>query len=291
MIQNNQSENVSMKSKSTPTSDTYDSILQAYDFFNQALFDSQLPKVIITYHRQRRVMGYTSIARWVNSERECIDELAVNPEYFAKYPLVEICQTLCHEMTHIWQAHYGTPGRRGYHNTQWAKKMISIGLMPSSTSKPGGSTTGESMMDYILEEGAFLYHCRELVSQGYQLPWVDRYPVFRHDVPILAFTASDDAIELDKNFHPKKSHSKQSVAYRSESEMLESPLLDEMKLDETKNLDADTALTVSTLLTSKPPQKSGRVKYCCKSCQILVWGKPGLKLGCLDCNIQLQEVS
>ena len=82
-------------------------------------------------------MGYASIGRWVNEKRQYVDELAVNPEYFAKYPLIEICQTLCHEMAHIWQAHYGSPGRRGYHNAQWAKKMVQIGLIPSSTGKPG----------------------------------------------------------------------------------------------------------------------------------------------------------
>jgi len=283
-----------MKNTNTPTSDTYDSILQAYDFFNQALFENKLPKVIITYHRQRRVMGYASIARWVNSERECVDELAVNPEYFAKYPLVEICQTLCHEMTHIWQAHFGKPGRRGYHNTQWADKMMNIGLMPSSTSKPGGIKTGEAMMDYILIDGAFLSRCRELVGQGYKIPWVDRYPVFRHHVPILAFTTSGDAVELDNNFYPKKSHTRTTLAYRTENELQKSSPLVETGIDEAETLELNAAQTVPELyplLTPRPAHKSGRVKYCCKSCGILVWGKPALKIGCLDCNLQMQEVT
>lgn len=283
-----------MKNNGTPTTDTYDSILQAYDFFNQALFENKLPKVIVTYHRQRRVMGYASIARWVNSERECVDELAVNPEYFAKYPLVEICQTLCHEMTHIWQAHFGKPGRRGYHNTQWANKMVSIGLMPSSTSKPGGIKTGEAMMDYILLDGAFLSHCRELVAQGYKLPWVDRYPVFRHQVPVVAYTTSGDAVELDNKFFPKKNHTKTAVACRTENELQEPTLLVEAGIDEAEALNPNVEQIVPELyplLTPRRTHKSGRVKYCCKSCGILVWGKPALKIGCLECNLQMQEAT
>jgi len=283
-----------MKNTNIPTFDTYSTILQAYNFFNQALFDDKLPQLIVTYHRQRQVMGYASIARWVNSKHECIDELAVNPEYFAKYPLIEICQTLCHEMAHIWQAHFGTPGRRGYHNTQWAKKMTSIGLMPSSTSKPGGSKTGEAMMDYILIDGDFLKHCRKLVEQGFMLPWVDRYPVFRHDIPILAFTSSDDSIELDKNFYPKKRHKNIKSANRTDSELSKSPFMVKKETTEDVNYNFTTMPINSQLypmLSSKPAQKSGRVKYSCKSCHILVWGKPALRIGCLDCNIQMKEVN
>ena len=275
-----------------PTVDTYDAILQAYDFFNQALFDDQLPTVIVTHHRQRRIMGYASIARWINSNQDFVDELAVNPEYFAKYPLVEICQTLCHEMTHIWQAHFGKPGRRGYHNKQWAKKMIHIGLMPSSTSKPGGDMTGEAMMDYMLLDGPFLKSCRELVRQGYHIPWIDRYPVFRHDVPILAFTESGDAVELDKHFEAKKTIKTSQNAQRTDREAAPSSHLKIMDMDATKRFELNDEYSDSERypeFTTKPPTKAGRVKYSCKSCNINVWGKPSLKIGCLNCNIQMHE--
>ncbi len=282
-----------MKELNTPTSDTYNAILHAYDFFNQALFENKLPKVIITYHRQRRIMGYASIGRWVNSKQEFIDELSVNPEYFAKYPLLEICQTLCHEMVHIWQAHFGKPSRRGYHNKEWSEKMESIGLMPSSTSKPGGNKTGEIMMDYAIIDGHFMKHCQELINSGYALPWVDRYPVFRIEVPVLAFTLSGTPVELNKKCLPKNT----LIAARSsleEKNIIESGFIDEESdANEIGSFVIEPIIAATEqyqMLTSKPVSKSGRRKYACKFCSILVWGKPGLNLGCLDCNLQLQVV-
>ncbi len=277
-----------------PTTESYDSILQAYDFFNQALFDNKLPDVIITYHRQRKVMGYASIGRWVNSKRQYVDELAVNPEYFAKYPLIEICQTLCHEQVHIWQAHFGKPSRRGYHNKEFARKMKSIGLMPSSTGQPGGSETGESMMDYVLVDGIFLDSFRELVGQEYKIPWVDRYPVFRQEAPVCAFSKTGEAIELDKKFNSKRRGETASLSLDTSDEVSQNIMIENGQFNETLLTQAFEDAIASAedfpVLTSKPVHKSGRVKYRCNSCRIQTWGKPSLRIGCLDCDIQMVEI-
>lgn len=58
-------------------------------------------------------------------------------------------------MCHQWQFYFGTPSRKGYHNWEWATKMIEIGLQPSSTGEPGGRQTGQSMSDYIISGGKF----------------------------------------------------------------------------------------------------------------------------------------
>ena len=42
---------------------------------------------------------------------------------------------LAHEMTHLWQFHYGKPSRSGYHNKQQANIMGSMGSMPPDTAK------------------------------------------------------------------------------------------------------------------------------------------------------------
>jgi hypothetical protein len=41
-------------------------------------------------------------------------------------------------MAHLWQWEFGSPYKNGYHNTEWAGKMIEIGLMPSDTGLPNG---------------------------------------------------------------------------------------------------------------------------------------------------------
>lgn len=45
----------------------------------------------------------------------------------------DILSTLLHEMVHHWQYRFGTPGRRGYHNIEFAAKMLEVGLHASDT--------------------------------------------------------------------------------------------------------------------------------------------------------------
>ena len=116
-----------------PTPATYHQLQTAYDWFNENLFEQALPDCLITLQRKSRAMGYYSPQRWTNAHGEKTDEIALNPAYFANHSLKELLQTLVHEMCHQWQQHFGKPSRNGYHNRQWADKMESVGLMPSST--------------------------------------------------------------------------------------------------------------------------------------------------------------
>jgi len=142
-----------MSRPSTPTAQNYAELQTAYDHFNQALFDGALPTCLITLQREKRTCGYFSSQRFADLDGRTTDEIALNPAYFAVVPLVETMQTLVHEMAHLWQSHFGSPGRSRYHNGEWADKMEAIGLMPSSTGKPGGRRTGDRMADYAIEGG------------------------------------------------------------------------------------------------------------------------------------------
>lgn len=164
-----------MTSQTPPTATQYSRLQQAYDFFNAELFGGQLPPCLITLQRQKRVMGYFSRRRFVDAEMNFTDEIAMNPEFFGREVVVEVLQTIVHEMCHLWQCHFGKPGRRAYHNQEWADKMESIGLMPSSTGKPGGSRTGEKMGDYPIDGGAFLEAAQRLLAEEFDIPWADRY--------------------------------------------------------------------------------------------------------------------
>jgi len=109
-------------------------------------------------------MGHYSYQKWFHIDDQETDELAINPTMFTRYPLLEICQTIVHEMVHGWQYHQGEPSERNYHNREWADKMISIGLMPSSTGAPGGKEVGQKMSDYPLKGGVFLNASEELIN-------------------------------------------------------------------------------------------------------------------------------
>lgn len=158
-----------------PTPQTYSELQQAYDHFNLHLFDNQLPLCIITLQREKRTMGYFAPDRFVDRDGTPTDEIALNPHYIDITDITETMQTLVHEMVHQWQEHYGSTCRRTYHNKQWADKMESIGLMPSSTGKPGGKRTGQKMADYPIEGGPFLAALDELTSNDFKLSWRDRF--------------------------------------------------------------------------------------------------------------------
>ena len=118
--------------------------------------------------------GYFSGDRWGNSDGETRDEIALNPEHFSTRSIEEVLSTLVREMVHLWQHHFGKPGRRRYHNKQWALKMDSVGLGPSDTGRPGGNRTGESMSHYIIKHGPYAKSAAKLIKNGFELSWVDR---------------------------------------------------------------------------------------------------------------------
>lgn len=241
-----------------PTVETYAELQFAYDTFNRRLFDNQLPDCLITLQREKRTYGYFSADRFGNRQGDTVGEIALNPTYFAVVPLVEIMQTLAHEQTHIWQQHFGNPGRGRYHNEEFANKLESIGLMPSSTGQPGGKHTGDSMADYAIEGGLFLQVCRELLTQDYKISWYDRF------APPEAVKAGQSSFGLSLDL-PASGVS----------------------------IPATSGIRLATALTDTPAgavNKSNRSKYTC-SCDISVWGKPRLTIICGQCGRAFAEVS
>jgi predicted SprT family Zn-dependent metalloprotease len=152
------------------TSTEYAAFQAAYDFYNQALFADKLPQCLITLQRKRGTAGYFWHSQFKARSGEArTDEIALNPEGFAD--IMQILQTLVHEMCHLWQAHFGKPSRSGYHNQEWAAKMIAVGLIPSDTGAPGGKQTGQHMSDYVDPTGAFAAHTVQLIADGFTVTW------------------------------------------------------------------------------------------------------------------------
>ena len=126
----------------SPTEKLYDGLQAAYNVFNQHLFNSELPDVLITVKRQSHSIGYYKSGEFHGKGKapNALPELALNPVYFQRDDKRTL-STLVHEMVHHWQFCYGSPSGR-YHNREWADRMESIGLIPSTTGEPGGKRTG-----------------------------------------------------------------------------------------------------------------------------------------------------
>lgn len=240
-----------------PTHEAYTELQAAFDHFNRHLFGGVLQHPLITFQRERRTYGYCSRQRFVSrTNGAMVDEIAMNPAYFAVRSIRETLSTLVHEMVHQWQFHHGNPGRRTYHNTEWANKMESVGLMPSNTGKPGGQRTGEQMTHYIIDGGLFDVQCQALLTDAFTLSWLDRYPPER---PSLPRVQPRPRIEVGTGIE--------------EEDCEDGAALD----DDGTPIELPSGVVLPPL---EPVNKSNRVKYYCDECKAQAWGKPGLSLLC-----------
>ncbi|TDR30239.1 SprT-like domain-containing protein [Hydromonas duriensis] len=239
----------------TPTKQAYDELQWAYDTFKQKLFGGQLPYCLITLQREKNTCGYFSAKRFANQSGVVTDEIAINPSYFAVSPLIEIMQTLVHEMVHLWQFHFGKPGRGRYHNKEWADKMERIGLMPSSTGQPGGAKTGDSMADYAIEGGLFLKTCAGLLDEHFKLSWYDRFP------PSVAVVSGQNCYANQLQGLPNEA----TLLIANNSNAMVEPRPQPQTIHEPTDV------------------KQTRVKYTC-DCDINIWAKPNIQVRCCECN-------
>lgn len=155
------------------TQTEYTTFQIAYDYFNTELFGGQLPQVLISLQRKSKSYGYFCAGMFRNrlDSTVCIDEIAMNPNGFTGRSDREILSTLVHEMAHVWQAHFGKPPRKAYHDKQFAAEMKRLGLYPSSTGAPGGKETGQHLSHYVLDHGIYAAAFERLASTGFRLSW------------------------------------------------------------------------------------------------------------------------
>src|ERR1700678_2825699 len=162
--------------KPTPTTKTYKSLDDAFVFFNRRLFGGRLPAGLITMQRSKSAYGYFAGGRFGSKDgKEITDEIALNPSHFHERSTEQSLSTLVHEMAHLEQHHFGKPSRSGYHNKEWAGMMKAVGLIPSDTAAPGGKEVGQKVSHYIEAGGRFEKACAELVKQGFDPLYVERW--------------------------------------------------------------------------------------------------------------------
>lgn len=77
-------------------------------------------------------------------------------------------------MVHLWQHHFGKPGRGRYHNREWAAKMKEIGLQPTDTGAEGGKETGDRVTHLIIPDGRFDKLAGKLLARGFVITWAEQ---------------------------------------------------------------------------------------------------------------------
>lgn len=246
-----------MNTPISPTTEFYASLQSAFDHFNAELFEGMLPHCLITLRSASRVYGYHHAGRFISIKGVQIDELGLHPGFFTLRPIESVLSTLVHEMVHHWQAHFATPSPSNAHNREWAKKMESLGLMPSNTGLPGGKRTGRSVSHYIIPEGIFLVSCRRLVEGGFVIPWLDRHLPSAPESQVAVVQALKDAgIEYEATPPPIS------------------------ELPEEINGKA-------TVFRPAPKKTPIREKLTCPQCGCKAWVAPDTKIICGECKIEL----
>lgn len=293
-----------------PTMQMYTFVQDAYDFFNDRLFSGQLPPCLLTLQRDNNAMGYFSNNRWQRGkDKGTVHEIALNPAFFITHRPLELMQTLVHEMVHLWQHEFGKPSHRSYHNREWADKMESIGLMPSSTGEPGGKRTGQHMSDYPIPNGAFYLQCVVFARMGYKLPFYDRYAKtestqIRHNqTEILAAVEETLAAAVEESGVREEGITETvdvpqyEVAEQEKEERITAPAPNNEDSAAEASLMAPFAaqfdIDVAELTETREKEAAAKRKtvYVCQSCGDRAWGKPTLDLWCGKCQIPFVKIN
>jgi hypothetical protein len=241
----------------SPTVATYAALERAFDHFNAELFGASLPPCLLTLRSSPRTHGYMHRHRFVNIGSQQVDELGINPGYFAIQTTEEVLSTIAHEMVHHWQNHCGSPSKSLPHNREWAEKMESVGLMPSHTGLPGGKRTGRTMSDYMLPDGAFIQSAMRLIEAGFHLPWLDSHV----------------------SMAPEKMQQRRAALADSGVAVVggEPPLV----------MASSQGLALPINEPAPRPETLARERYVCPQCGIRAWAAPETLLECGTCGVPL----
>lgn len=236
------------------TRDFYKSLVAITEHLSFGLFGKDLPIPLLTLSRRSRSRAHYNSSCWREGSGGEFAEICLNPALFAQHSWLNLMQSLTEQLCHHWQHTKGTPSRPGYHNREWARKLESVGLMPSSTGLPGGKKTGQIMASYPLPDSNFVRLCEQLASDGLHLPLTGAWT----DLPDLTGSL---AIELD----PRTAN------------QLTAPVGIWSSSDDASSAIADR-------------RGKRKLKYSCPKCGTSVWGRSGLALECRACKLSLREV-
>lgn len=158
----------------TTTAEQFGAYQGMFDHFNLQLFRGALPHVLLNLSRSgsSRTVAFFAPGRWSREDapETLAHEISINPRHLRAGSALSTAQSLVHEMCHLWQQVAGTPPRRGYHDKEWSRKMLDIGLQPinAKTGKPAMSA--HSMSDEVVAGGPFEVAFKALPVEAL-LPW------------------------------------------------------------------------------------------------------------------------
>ena len=163
-----------------PPIDVHANLLQAWDHFNERLFNGLLPDVVFSFIRKNNVPSHFTPNRFQRADGSFWHEVQINPVLMGLRPLEQSLETIAYEATRVARYEFGGTNQRGgkgsngYHDKTFAEFMKRVGLYPSDTGMPEGNETGSKMSWFVIAGGVFDQARTSLLDSGFTINWHDR---------------------------------------------------------------------------------------------------------------------
>lgn len=269
--------------KISPTSEFYNDLDKAFDFYNEKLFDGMLNKVFFTVRsgenksKKTKTLGYYWKNVFAHKENP-ISEIALNISTFSNRTTLDILSTLVHEMVHQWREEISGEINKGKdsnggHDKVWSNKMIELGLIPTNTGLPGGRKTGKNMSHYIDENGLFSKHSKELIKSGFVFEIFDSYGSAINSS--LTFSLNPVNVKVLENWLEGEVETEEIDKIKKSLSSLS---------DDESIVQEDMHNLVVVKKPKKITDKPKTIKYKCENCLTSISGPENLEVVCYTCN-------
>ena len=156
-----------LHSNLAPSIETAKRLQQAFDIFNNNLFDGQLPDAMLRIERLKNANGIYRPARYSDNQGSTIACIALNSTNANERELHLLLSTLVHEMAHMHTHLIENEGEAtGGHGVAWRKLMVQVGLDPIKV----GSTWRQATHS-INPDGLFMRVYEDHQRKLEALPW------------------------------------------------------------------------------------------------------------------------
>jgi hypothetical protein len=114
--------------------------VRAVKWWNVRYWNGDLPEPIVTFQpngpRSMR-LGHYQAKTWKGAAGEVRDELVLYSDLCLSRGIEQVCQTIVHELVHVWEQHSGKPPHSNHHGRRWHAEAKRVGL---ETEGPKGFT-------------------------------------------------------------------------------------------------------------------------------------------------------
>ncbi len=163
-----------------PSQEILDDWIALFNALNWRLFNDALPYPHFSFKCQAGSFGFYRPESYNRSDGPYCGEIVMNPAYYIPDDPKPFVATFVHQLVHHWQYYFGSPGKIGYHNREWADQMLAVGLQPTQDNTEGGREIGYTMHQRIIGGGALDRVLDDFMTDRQILRWRECFSTGPH---------------------------------------------------------------------------------------------------------------